>query len=176
MYLFTWDLPLSLWVSLYSYIYTPIKFGHNETLQKPQTKLLTLPLWNWMCALQRWENICLQGGIFTCAFFILFCFQEIIAAGAGACSPYLWPHTAVAALFSTWLGFTSVLTSHISFRLIFFSAFFFLFSPSHKGRRERWNRDFYETSGVSSQIHSHPETSSLALLCCSCLFRVDTKK
>lgn len=30
-----------------------------------------------------------SGGIYTVAFFILFCFQEIIAPEAGACSSYL---------------------------------------------------------------------------------------
>lgn len=87
-------------------------------------------------------NICLQEAIFTCAFFILFCFQEIIAPQAGVCSPYLLDsqYSAWSIFYMTGLYFRADESYIIQIDFLFFLCFlffFFFFSLSNKWRRER---------------------------------------
>lgn len=67
-----------------------------------------------------------------CIFFILFCFQEIIAAGAGACSPCLAAShcSAYSIFYMTGLYFRAD-ESYI-IRIDFLLVFFFFLSPPIK--------------------------------------------
>lgn len=110
---------------------------YRDAAETPWTKLLTLPLWSRMWAPQRWDKyLSSREYIHMCIYFILFCFQEIIAAGAGACSPCLAAsHCSAYSIFymtSLYFRADESYIIRIDFLLVFFS-----FHPPNKGRRGR---------------------------------------
>lgn len=120
-----------------------------------------------------------SGGIYiyTGAFFILFCFQEIIAPEAGACSPYLLDseYSAWSIFYMTGLYFR---TDDSYIILIDFFLFSF-FSPLKQRGRGGIEIVMKEYQGNSTQICNYqepPESTSIVLLFCYSELKIDKQE